>query len=62
MPMYNFICEHCGYKFEKYYSYNESIKKYIKCPKCRKNKSRKIVTLSPVVYNGDGFYVTDKDK
>ena len=43
MPLYDFKCKSCGYKFEKLVFKEEEIKE-IKCPKCQSNNIEKLLT------------------
>lgn len=61
MPNYSYQCVECNNEFEKYFSYKEELKDYIPCTKC-KGKSKRKVSLSPIIYKGSGFYTTDKEK
>ena len=42
MPTYDYLCESCGYKFEKFQKMNDDPLK--KCPKCGKEVKRLIGT------------------
>ena len=42
MPMYDFKCQSCGYRFDKLISFSAS-EKSIECPKCRKQDSKKLL-------------------
>lgn len=57
MPMYDFICNKCGYKFEAYRSYTETTR--IKCPKCNGISTTIVYTPIPIIYKADGFYSKD---
>lgn len=56
MPVYEYECENCTYRFELKLSFTDS--STIDCPKCRSNTKR-IFTAVPVIFKGSGFYVTD---
>jgi len=63
MPTYEYQCQDCGYKFEKFqYMSEDPIKK---CPKCHKDKAKRLISAgSGIIFKGSGFYATDyrKDK
>jgi len=63
MPNYEYECQGCGHKFEKFqYMTEEPIKQ---CPKCHKNKAKRLISAgSGIIFKGSGFYATDyrKDK
>ncbi len=63
MPTYEYECQGCGHKFEKFqYMTANPIKK---CPKCSKNKAKRLISAgSGIIFKGSGFYATDyrKDK
>jgi putative FmdB family regulatory protein len=56
MPIYEYRCEKCGYKFEKLQSFSASAASL--CPKCSQTASR-VISLSSFVLKGTGWYVTD---
>ena len=57
MPLYAYRCENCGVEFEQSQKFDE--KPLTKCPECRKNKLRRIVQPSAIVFKGSGWYATD---
>jgi len=52
MPTYEYLCESCGYKFEKIQNMNEERLK--KCPKCGKEVKRLIGIGMGVILKGSG--------
>lgn len=58
MPTYEYKCDACGHEFEKFQSMSaEPIKK---CPKCGKNKVRRLISGGAgLIFKGSGFYITD---
>ncbi|HEY2586785.1 MAG TPA: zinc ribbon domain-containing protein [Tepidisphaeraceae bacterium] len=58
MPTYEYHCDACGHKFERFQSMTaEPIKQ---CPKCKKNKARRLIgTGAGLIFKGSGFYITD---
>src|SRR6187402_517723 len=58
MPTYEYECEACGNKFEKFQSMSAAPIK--KCPVCGKNKVRRLIgTGAGLIFKGSGFYITD---
>jgi putative FmdB family regulatory protein len=58
MPTYEYECEACGHRFEKYQSMVDKPVK--KCEKCGKAKARRIISGGAgVLFKGSGFYQTD---
>src|SRR5580698_2491630 len=58
MPTYEYQCDACGNKFEKFQSMSAAPVK--KCPKCGKNKVRRLIgTGAGLIFKGSGFYITD---
>src|SRR3954468_15966306 len=58
MPTYEYQCDECGNKFEKFQSIKSGPIR--KCPKCGKNKVRRLIsTGAGLIFKGSGFYITD---
>jgi len=58
MPTYEYQCDACGTKFEKFQSITSGAIK--KCPKCGKKKVRRLIsTGAGLIFKGSGFYITD---
>ena len=58
MPTYEYQCDACGNKFEKFQSIKSAPIR--KCPKCGKNKVRRLIsTGAALIFKGSGFYITD---
>src|SRR5678816_4764942 len=58
MPTYEYQCDACGNKFEKFQSIKSGPIR--KCPKCGKNKVRRLIsTGAGLIFKGSGFYITD---
>src|ERR1051325_8630163 len=58
MPTYEYQCDACGNKFEKFQSIKAAPIR--KCPKCGKNKVRRLIsTGAGLIFKGSGFYITD---
>jgi putative FmdB family regulatory protein len=61
MPIYEYKCKKCGYKFEQLQKVTE--KPLCVCPKCKKKQLVKLVSGTNFQLKGNGWYVTDfKDK
>jgi putative FmdB family regulatory protein len=59
MPIYQYLCPKCNLKFELKQSFSdESI---ATCPKCQ-NGARRLFSTVPIIFKGQGFYVTDNRK
>jgi putative FmdB family regulatory protein len=58
MPTYEYECDACQHRFEEFQSITaDPIKK---CPKCGKNKVRRLISAgAAVLFKGSGFYTTD---
>ena len=58
MPTYEYKCDACGNEFEKFQTMSsEPVKK---CPKCGKNKVRRLISAGAgLIFKGSGFYITD---
>jgi putative FmdB family regulatory protein len=58
MPTYEYKCEACGHKFERFQSITAAPIK--KCPECKKNKVKRLIgTGAGLIFKGSGFYITD---
>ena len=57
MPTYEYECDDCGHKFERFQLISaEPIKT---CPKCQKPVRRLIGGGAGIIFKGSGFYQTD---
>lgn len=58
MPTYDYLCEGCGYKFEKFQPITGNPLR--KCPKCKELKLKRLIgSGAGVIFKGAGFYETD---
>ena len=58
MPTYEYVCESCGFKFEKFQQITAGAIR--KCPSCSKLKLRRLIgTGAGIIFRGSGFYQTD---
>lgn len=61
MPIYDYQCSHCKYKFEIQQKISaETLKE---CPKCHKNDLKRLISKNiAIAFKGSGFYITDNRK
>jgi putative FmdB family regulatory protein len=58
MPTYEYQCDACGHKFEKFQSITS--KPIRKCPQCGKLKVKRLISSGAgLIFKGNGFYITD---
>jgi putative FmdB family regulatory protein len=58
MPTYEYTCDKCGHRFEKFQSMTARPVK--NCPQCKKASARRVITSGAgVIFKGSGFYQTD---
>ena len=58
MPTYDYECDACQHKFEKFHSI--TAKSIRTCPECGKRKVRRLIGAGAgVIFKGSGFYQTD---
>src|SRR5438874_2673845 len=58
MPTYEYKCNACGHRFEKFQSMSSDPIR--KCPKCGKMKVQRLIgTGAGLIFKGSGFYITD---
>ena len=58
MPTYEYQCEACGHRFEKFQQITASALR--KCPGCGALKLRRLIGAGAgVIFRGSGFYQTD---
>ena len=58
MPTYEYICENCGFEFEKFQTITS--KPLRTCPECGKRKLKRLIgTGAGIIFKGSGFYQTD---
>jgi len=60
MPTYDYECDKCGHKFEKFQKMTDEPLK--SCPKCKGKVHRLIGGGSGILFKGTGFYETDYKK
>ena len=57
MPLYEYECSACHHRFEQIQSFSDPIVR--KCPKCGKNKVKKLLSSPAIQFKGAGFYIND---
>ena len=58
MPTYEYECEKCGYKFERFQKMTDPPVKV--CPECKSRKVKRLIGAGGgVIYKGPGFYTTE---
>lgn len=54
MPIYEYQCRKCGHEFEREQRIvDDPIKK---CPKCKSNQAKRLISLTSFVLKGGGWY------
>jgi len=59
MPLYEYLCEKCGHRFEKIQKFSDKMIK--KCPECG-GRVEQVISAPAVQFKGSGWYVTDYPK
>jgi putative FmdB family regulatory protein len=57
MPTYDYICEKCGHRFEKFQRMTDV--PLTNCPRCQGHVQRLIGPGAAVIFKGSGFYNKD---
>ena len=57
MPTYEYECENCGHRFEKFSRISEA--SGANCPQCQGPAERLISGGAGLLFKGSGFYITD---
>jgi len=58
MPTYEYECQNCGHRMEKFQSI--TARAIRKCPECKKHKLQRLLgTGGGLIFKGPGFYATD---
>ena len=60
MPTYEYKCNECGYRFEKFQRMTEA--RLTECPECNGAVKRLIGAGAGIIFKGSGFYCTDYRK
>jgi len=56
MPVYEYLCDRCGNRFEQYR--RPSDRTTARCPECRA-RGRKVFRPVGIIFKGPGFHSTD---
>jgi putative FmdB family regulatory protein len=59
MPLYEYLCQACGHRFEKIQKFSDPIEDV--CPSCG-GKVEKLVSSPAIQFKGSGWYITDYAK
>ncbi len=59
MPIYEYECGYCHFRFEKKQTFSEAAEAI--CPQCQRKASR-VFHPAPIIFKGSGFYITDSRK
>ena len=59
MPIYEYECGHCRFRFEMRQGFDEEPEAM--CPQCQ-GMARRVFYPAPVIFKGSGFYITDSRK
>ncbi len=59
MPIYEYECSECSWRFEKKQRFHDE--PVAECPRCQ-SKSKRIMVPSQIIFKGSGFYVNDYPK
>ncbi len=59
MPVYEYECGHCSYRFDMKQGFDEEPEAI--CPQCQ-GRARRVFHAAPVIFKGSGFYATDSRK
>jgi putative FmdB family regulatory protein len=59
MPLYEYLCDACGHKFEKIQKFSDPLEST--CPKCG-GAVHKLMSSPAIQFKGSGFYITDYAK
>jgi putative FmdB family regulatory protein len=57
MPTYEYQCQKCGLKFERFQNIKEEPIR--KCPECSGSVKKLISAGAGIIFKGSGFYITD---
>ena len=58
MPTYDYKCNACEHRFEKFHSITSEPERI--CPVCGEEKVMRLMTAgSGLIFKGSGFYITD---
>jgi len=58
MPVYAYLCQNCGLKFERTQTFFEPPLK--RCLDCHQNTLQRIIQVSAILFKGSGWYSMDQ--
>jgi putative FmdB family regulatory protein len=56
MPLYEYLCQKCGHRFERIQKFSDKI--VTKCAECG-GRVERVISAPAVQFKGSGWYVTD---
>jgi putative FmdB family regulatory protein len=56
MPIYDYECNQCQFRFERRQQFDEA--PLATCPQCQ-GRLRRVIHSTPLIFKGSGFYITD---
>lgn len=59
MPMYEYLCNDCGYDFERVQSFHDE--PLSTCPECG-GTVRRVISAVGIIFKGSGWYITDSKR
>ena len=60
MPLYEYLCDACGHRFEKIQKFSDPLIE--ECPNCGAKEVHKLVSSPAIQFKGTGWYSTDYAK
>jgi len=60
MPIYEYRCSSCDYRFELIQKFSDS--PVSQCPNCGKGDAERLVSAPAIQFKGSGWYITDYAK
>jgi putative FmdB family regulatory protein len=60
MPLYEYLCDACGHRFEKIQKFSDPLIE--ECPICGEKQVHKLVSSPAIQFKGTGWYITDYAK
>jgi len=60
MPLYEYLCDACGHRFEKIQKFSDPLIE--ECPNCGARQVHKLVSSPAIQFKGTGWYITDYAK
>ena len=60
MPLYEYLCDACGHRFEKIRKFSDP--PIEECPNCGKREVHKLVSSPAIQFKGSGWYINDYAK